>query len=532
MILLRSLFSWGAAVGALRARLWRRCRAEAGELRASLRAAPREPATWLALAGLTALALALRLPWLNEPIRYDESFTYNAYVSRPLYVVVAKYDYPNNHVLHSVCAHLACRCLGGDPWALRLPALLAGALLPAAAYLAGRVLYGRAAGLLGGCLVAASSILIEYSTNARGYTLLGVLALLQVALGGLLLRRRSLLGWAAWAGVAALGFWTVPTMLYACFAVVVWMALCRAAGGAADYRGPFLLDLASACALAGALTVLLYSPVLLVSGGSGLFGNRYVASLDWSTWGERFTVSLTSTWAQWQRDLPGPLVAVVALSFTAATLLHRRLGRQPVPLAPVVLVCGVGLCAAQRVAPFERVWLFALPLYLTTAAAGIVAALRALPAPARWQPALLGTAAAVLVAVPAGQMAASGSVQQSRETGTFRDAAEVARLLRDRLGPEDRVVAACPSNAPLLYHFARQGMPSRHLAEPQETLCAPRLFVVVNTHHGQTFDALAQRFRLGQVADLAAARLVGRFESGEVYEVPGASPPPPEPLME
>jgi hypothetical protein len=49
-----------------------------------------------------------------------------------------------------------------------------------------------------------------------------------------------------------------------------------------------------------------------------------------------------------------------------------------------------------------------------------------------------------------------------------------------------------------------------------------RLLAVVNKTHGQTFEALASRYRLDEVTEVGAARLVWDSESAAVFEVPRA----------
>jgi hypothetical protein len=45
-----------------------------------------------------------------------------------------------------------------------------------------------------------------------------------------------------------------------------------------------------------------------------------------------------------------------------------------------------------------------------------------------------------------------------------------------------------------------------------------RLFAVVNKSHGQTFASLAKRYRLAEVGDPGAARLLWDGESAAVFE--------------
>src|SRR5262249_9206664 len=144
------------------------------------------------LLSLCALACGLRLSCLFQPMRYAESLTYVWYAARPLYLLLCKYDFPNNHIFHSLCVKACCGVFGDARWAVRLPALGAGLFLVAATYAVARALGGRRAAMLSACLVACSSVLIEYSTNARGYSMVALLFLLMLGLACWLLGHRSL----------------------------------------------------------------------------------------------------------------------------------------------------------------------------------------------------------------------------------------------------------------------------------------------------------------------------------------------------
>jgi hypothetical protein len=470
------------------------------------------PATCAGLLALVAAAVLVRLPFLGQPARYDEAATQLGYASKPLYEIVSRYDTPNNHVLHTLAAAASCRLLGDELWALRLPAFLAGVLLVPACYLAARALYDRPTAWLAAALVAVSSLLVEYSTNARGYTLQALLTLLLVALSCRLLDSPTLLGWCAWAALAALGFWTVPTMLYPFAGLAAWLALC---GGRR-----LLGQLLRASGLAGALTVALYLPILLLSGPGALVGNRFVQPLTLARWAHEMPASLAETSRDWHRDLPAWLAAVLAAGFLAALAAHRRIGRQPVPLAAVLAACCLLLTAAQRVAPFPRVWLFALPVYLITAAAGVVAAVR-LGVPQAARPVAVGGLAAAAVLLLGWRVAHSPAVLESTQTGTLRDGAEVAALLEGQLGPGDLVIASSPSDGVLMYHFHRRGLPLDRIVydELPEGWRGGRLLVVVNKAHHQTLEGVAEKHGLEGRADVSSARLVGDWVTASVYEV-------------
>ena len=170
-------------------------------------------------------AVVLRVVFLSQPMRFDEALTFVHFASPPLPRGLYNYASPNNHIFHTLQVHIAYRVFGDDPWAIRLPACVAGVLIVPATYLLIRRLYNRDAALLASGCAASSSALIEFSTNARGYSLvtLTFLALLVVAT---FLKRRPFRGaWVLFAVLAALGFYTMPIMAYPFAIVVAWLVL-------------------------------------------------------------------------------------------------------------------------------------------------------------------------------------------------------------------------------------------------------------------------------------------------------------------
>ena len=414
--------------------------------------------TWLTIAGLTLLAAALRIPFLAQPMRYDEALTFNEFASRALYYGLSFYPDPNNHLLNTLLMHGAAATLGNQPWVLRLPAFVAGVLLaPATCALAGALEPSAArVGVLAGVLVAVSSYLVEYSTNARGYTLQALAFVVMLTLVLLAVRRGSPGALLLAALVAALGAYAVPTMLYGVAIAGVWLLL--------RMRRP--LDgahvLASALVL-GLGALVLYLPVVIVSGADKLVANRFVAPLGLDELARELPASLARTWSFWNRDVPWPLAALLVFGFLIATA--EQVQRRRVPIG--LLAIGICLCLVllQRVAPFERVWLFLLPLYFAIAAAGLTRL-----ADGRLLALVFGVVLAFVTLT-------SGSILSSGETGAFPDAEPVARGLAVRLAPDDAVLTMLPASLPeLQYYFPRSGLSTAVLVRSPDA--AQRLWVV------------------------------------------------------
>jgi MFS family permease len=461
---------------------------------------------------ITVAGAALRARYLSQPMRYDEAFTYLAYASQPLAKGLARYDYPNNHLLHTLLVHVTTTVFGNHPWSLRLPAYTAGVALVPAWWWAVRGLYPGAAGLLTAGLVAGSSPLVEFSTNARGYMLVALDCALLVGASTALLRRATPLRWAGLAALIALALWTIPVALFPVGAVAAWLGVEALARRPPGGRQRFLAGLALALVGAGCLTVVLYLPVLRGWGVDAVVGNRFVAPLGEQVLLRRLPGSLEGTWRLAVRDAPRALVLVLLAGVALGLLGHRRLGAQRVPLLPIAVIWCGGLVLVQRVVPFPRVWLFLIPLAFGTAAAGLT-----LPWPRRRTPLAGPLAALALLAVLAGATVASGGVLRSPETGTLRAAAPMAAILRDRLAPGDAVVVALPANQPLAYYLDRDGIPpDRYLRPPGRGLLQRRrLFVVVDAAEGQTLQRLLAALGPGAVRP----RMLGHWESGSLYQV-------------
>ena len=69
--------------------------------------------TWSVLA-LTALAAVLAALYSQQTIRFDEALTFRAFGTRPVFVAIAYWQSPNNHIPHSVLMRLCTMVLGPE----------------------------------------------------------------------------------------------------------------------------------------------------------------------------------------------------------------------------------------------------------------------------------------------------------------------------------------------------------------------------------------------------------------------------------
>ena len=224
-------------------------------------------AAWL-LAGVTLVALVLRLVNLGDDLWVDEVYTVRQYASGSVRHILSTYHDPNNHLLNSLLVHASIKMFGFREWAIRLPALLFGVVTIPAFYFTARLVFDRMRSVLAVALLAVSYQHVFFSQNARGYAGYMLFGVLCTAFLALALREDRLRLWAAYVVTALLCLASVPTgaFIVAGHLVVVAIALVSA-GRTGGPLLPLARRLAAVYTVLAALAVQLYAPVLADAGG-------------------------------------------------------------------------------------------------------------------------------------------------------------------------------------------------------------------------------------------------------------------------
>lgn len=474
------------------------------------------------LSGITALGVLLRLAFLDQPIRYDEAFTFLEYASRGLEYSISTYTLPNNHLLHTALVALTTRLLGDSLFAIRLPAFLAGVMLAPVSYLATRLPYGRKAALLAAGLVSASSGLIEYSTNARGYSLVCLFTVALFGLGAYVRQRPNSAGWLLLATVGALGLFTLPTMLFPLGAVMLWLGISWL------FREPkhsspagFLFSLLAAGLATGLMTIALYSPALVMSGIGQITSARAIAAADWDRTASDLIRLAGDTVGYWARDVPAVIGVVIVGGIVAYFILRRKIEDTRVPLAFTVLLWSAAVTfALRRVTLKAGVWLFLLPLVIMWASAGLAHLYSRIPGRSARRMDFAFSLGVMLTSIGLGVgVIRSNSVMTSTETGTFRSAEEVVLYLEETLRPGDRVVAYLPSDYPLRYYFERRGLDPSYFYQRGQPADFERALVIVNSTYDQSLEQIIEKAEIPGAIDLGSSRNMRTFETGVVVEI-------------
>lgn len=473
------------------------------------------------LAGITLFSLLIRLIQINRTVGYDEAYTFIHFASRSLQIIITDYSAPNNHVFHSLLVSLAYHILGNHIWVLRLPALLAGVLTIPAVYMAGKAIYSRSAGLLAAAFVALSPMLVDYSGNARGYTLICLFACLILWLAGQLRHNPSFTSWMLLAIFSILGFYTVPVMIYPVCGVYLWLLLSWLFRDIpTETRGRFLAGFILTSLMTILTTLALYSPILIFGSGlSSIISNEFVQSQSYSDFLQSLLARMPRVWAEWTFMVPGWVVFFITVGFILLLVLEQRRFKHKIPVwLPMTLAISI-LLFAQRVAPWPRVWLFLLAFYLLWSAAGWLAFANIVFTRLRWkfrQPLLIG--ATLLLVILGFAAYKTDPIFNSPADSLTRNAATfVASIITD----EDTLVAVSPVSIQVGYYLTMEGIPfNRFYNKARREPIQHAIVILAERSKFPTLERVVEFQLLQDTLDVQKAELLYGYKRMRVYSVP------------
>jgi hypothetical protein len=246
-----------------------------------------------------------------------------------------------------------------------------------------------------------------------------------------------------------------------------------------------------------------------------VIGNVFVQPLAWQNLVQELPDSLARTWQLWNRDFPFYLQILLVSGAFLALVMHRRIGKFPIALFAVALIVSGLLVLIGRTAPYPRVWLWLLPLYLVTASAG----LNWLMTRIRLIRVFIPVTAFLLCAGICINIAMVRSEQPFGDVIVDPDAENVALFLKECIQPGTNY-AVVPVSSPLVYYFAEHGIPLNHLGGDLSQVDAERLLVIVPQpdHTLAAMLDLMQQYGLN-VEAYSQPALIAQFGTASVWEL-------------
>lgn len=305
------------------------------------------------IAAITLIGTILRAQLLQSPVHADELDFFVHHYPRGWLFTVCVYYAANNHIAYNVMLQGLGWLFRPELWVARLPAFVCGCLLIPLTARVVRQIVGIRPAIYAAALIAVSPLFVNYSFYARGYSLFMLLIVASIGCIDQLLKRPSRRVAIRLGVLWALAAWTIPIAIHAVTFLLAWASF-RIVRMPLSVRRESVRQLITACLVTGGLTLLLYAPVLLVTGWRSLVADPATAPRPLNLLSTHSIEQLGDLAWIYERDygLIGSLIPI--LFAVAGVALARRRARQWISLAVAAVLCQLVWLGIQRVFPFPR----------------------------------------------------------------------------------------------------------------------------------------------------------------------------------
>ncbi len=481
----------------------------------------------LSLFIILIIAVAIRMLYLFEPILRDEAYTFVNFAQKPLLIGLSYYSTPNNHLFNTFLVHMSYLFFGNELWAIRLPAFIAGVLMVPVSYLAIRIFFNKYAALLTAGIIASSPVLVTFSTSARGYTLIGLIFLLIFILAVKLKQSENTAAWILFSALSAIGFYTIPIMIYPYGIVIVWLFYSIMVEDTDLSRKALLRKLAISISATVVLTFLLYAPVFAVSGFKSVVANRWSMQKSWPYFFENIIFTFKGVWSHWNAGIPSVIRFLLIAGFFTSLVYYKRLSAHRAPIILAVAIWCIFFTLVHRVIEFPRMWHFLLPVYFGLASAGVCYLLKPLETRIKQYRTLIFPisilALSLWLSLYAVQIKNGFFAYDPICPERTRGNEQIAVFIKDYIKPGDRVLDPTYRDAPLIYYFERYGIPVKYFTSDLDS--STRILVIVNEQRKTVKGELNLPIsgiisKNGLSGDkYGPPELIGQFELAKLYEI-------------
>jgi hypothetical protein len=452
------------------------------------------------------IAFVIRFLFLFQPIGYDEAFSFLLFSSKPLSIALSNYLSPNNHLLHTFFVHIFFKLFGPAPAIIRLPAFFAGILIIWANYAWVKRIYDKNSALISSALLAASSILVEYSSNARGYTLMILFSILALSSAHKLISSQLQRGYLWFIISSALGFYIIPTFIYpfsVCIAILSFYIISEFRKSSQINITPLLISLF----VVALLTILLYLPIFLNIQKVFNVLPFFFTPDPIFILSKKVTILTIEAARQWVQYIPFTAAICCNVIFLISFINKELRKKHLFLIMPVVAGCLAVLLLVRRAPDTARHLLFLLPIYYALIAGSLAWFINIFIRHINWTGRfnIYGIFALLLALF----LSLKVIDNYSKQVRDLQSAQEIVFTLKSELKDTDRVCSVCPADAPLAYYFYLSGMSYQQLS--RDPLLAQRLFIIVKRN--QDLKSI-----LG-IAPTNAPQLISDFTDASLYVI-------------
>jgi len=477
---------------------------------------------------ITLAGVILRLYIINDPIGYDEAYTFINFSSKSFKFVLADYHAPNNHILNSLLIGIVYRILGNHLWIVRVPAFMAGVLGIPAAFIAARRLFTAQQALAASAILAIIPNIVAASANGRGYTLIILFSLLLVNFAGILVKKQSRSAMTAYAITGALGFYSIPVFLYPMAGVSLWVvATYLSTTETWQIKWNNLRNFLLTCALSGVLTFILYSPVIFFGTGfDSIIANEIVKSQSWHDFGDNLVTRSALTWQSWMESIAPAVRYILGLGFLLSILLYRKISNQKLPLQVFIIIGAGVMLVLQRVMPLPRIWGYLEMFYFLFSAAGLIGVGHLMFNTVKKEQigqTLLSGFVLLAVILVFTNVTLKTQNKQARLDRPVAPELFAAEYLATHLTDKDTLVAVAPADIRTAYYLKIKGVPYDVFYQRDHPVDIQNALVLVRTrgeYNINTLEKVLDFFDLTSRLNTASSQQVFEYGPLFIYSIP------------
>lgn len=393
------------------------------------------------------IAIVIRLYFLSQPMRYDESFTYLNFSAQDI-ASLFYYPLPNNHILHTILVRSSTSVWGGHPAVIRLPAFLAGIASVPLTFCLCRMLVQGSSGVFASVAMAVMPYMVLYSTMARGYSLLVLMTLLLAIIGIYFTEKPSLSKCGLISAISALGMLTVSTMIFSIAGIYLWIC-CIFFIKQKQCFSKVLREFVIPCAIMTVIfTMILYTPSMIVSGGVKLLvSNPLFAPLTWGDFFSKTYPHFQEIFRDFSRDIPWQILMVGIVLVIAGLIENIQKHNWNIVLLLPSLLLGSGVIFfVQHRIPFVRTWIYLIPFVLMIADAGFTFVSKKYFQVFCFLIIILGAGFAASLIL-------KNAISEYPDTGYFPEAPVIATYLKPLIHQGDTVHVRQPADWSMYFYF-------------------------------------------------------------------------------
>lgn len=271
--------------------------------------------------------------------------------------------------------------------------------------------------------------------------------------------------------VIGLGVLDMPSFVFPAAGVCCWISLMLVLRG----RKPvwILAHVVIPCVvMAAVLTGIFYTPVAIATNGiDSVINNPFVRSLSWQRFLTRLPGHIAATASHFVRSIPNPVLIVSLVLLVMgiyATARERRWAT--LLLLPAFAVGGAVILFAKHAIPFDRTWIYFLPLSFVLMDTGLASVAKCPTVYVKSASLLLAGCAAVLIMN-------RNLIASFPDVGNFPEAPVMVDVLSGEMDVADRLVAMIPADAPMQFYLWYRRVP--RLRKPAQGTMVRREFFVV-----------------------------------------------------